>query len=303
MDIKQLKFLVALDETRHFGQAAARCHVTQPTLSMRLRNLEEELQLPLVRRGQRFEGFTEAGERVLAWARTLLAAHDGLYAEAAACRGSLSGTLRLGLVPLSSYDPVPLLHRLHRQHPQLRFVLSALSSEQILDQLASNRLDIGLSYLDRLDRERFDCQALADTRMGLLHAPTHFQFGAEPLQWEILAELPLGLLSSGMHFRQSIDHGFRSRGLHPQPLLETDAVHQLLQAVRGGLCCAVMPLDGLDGLTEGLRLQPIADAQTLAPLGLIMRRGEPRSALAEACFAALATPIIDGVDHGIESRD
>src|SRR3546814_3595240 len=57
MDIKQLKFLVALDETRHFGQAAARCHVTQPTLSMRLRGLEDELGLQLVTRSQRFEGF------------------------------------------------------------------------------------------------------------------------------------------------------------------------------------------------------------------------------------------------------
>jgi DNA-binding transcriptional LysR family regulator len=93
MDIKQLKFLVALDETHHFGHAAARCHITQPTLSMRLRKL--------VQRGQRFEGFTEAGLRVLAWARSLLAAQDGLYAEAAACRGKLIGTLRLGVVPLA----------------------------------------------------------------------------------------------------------------------------------------------------------------------------------------------------------
>ena len=61
MDIKQLRFLIALDETRHFGQAAARCHVTQPTLSMRLRGLEDELGVELVRRGQRSEGSTEAG--------------------------------------------------------------------------------------------------------------------------------------------------------------------------------------------------------------------------------------------------
>ncbi len=65
MDIKQLKFLIALDETRHFGQAAARCHITQPTLSMRLRSLEQELGLQLVNRGQRFESFTAPGERVL----------------------------------------------------------------------------------------------------------------------------------------------------------------------------------------------------------------------------------------------
>lgn len=286
MDIKQLKFLIALDETRHFGQAAARCHVTQPTLSMRLRNLEQELDLPLVNRGQRFEGFTAPGERVLAWARTVLAAYDGLQAEAAACRGHLVGTLRLGVVPLSSFDPLPLLHRLHAQHPNLRFELSSLSSEQILEQLASNRLDLGVSYLDRLDAERFESLALEQTRMGLLYDQRYFSFGEQPLSWEALIELPLAALTGGMHFRQSIDHNFHSRGLHPSFLLQTDAVHQLLQAVHGGLCCAVMPLDGgLDALTEHLRLQPIADAHTLAGLGLIMRRSAPRSALAEACFA------------------
>lgn len=77
MDIKQLKYLIALDETRHFGKAASQCNVTQPTLSMRIRSLEEELGLVLIVRGQRFEGFTPEGERILAWARALLAAHDG----------------------------------------------------------------------------------------------------------------------------------------------------------------------------------------------------------------------------------
>lgn len=286
MDIKQLKFLIALDETRHFGQAAARCHVTQPTLSMRLRNLEKELGLALVNRGQRFEGFTAQGERVLAWARSVLTAYDGLYAEAAACRGHLAGTLRLGVVPLSSFDPLPLLQRLHRLHPDLRFELSALSSEQILEQLASNSLDLGVSYLERLDNERFETLPLGDTRMGLLFDPGHFDFGEQPLSWQALSELPLGVLTSGMHFRQSIDHNFHRHGLTPQLLLQTDAVHQLVQAVHGGLCCAVMPLAaGLEALTGHLRLQPIEQASTLAPLGLIMRRSAPRSALAEACIA------------------
>lgn len=293
MDIKQLKFLIALDETRHFGQAAARCHITQPTLSMRLRSLEEELNLPLVNRGQRFEGFTAPGERVLAWARTVLAAYEGLQAEAAACRGHLVGTLRLGVVPLSSFDPMVLMQRLHKLHPNLRFELSSLSSEQIFEQLASNQLDVGVSYLERLDSERFDSLSLAQTRMGLLYDQRYFNFGDEPLSWESLIELPLGLLTSGMHFRKSIDHNFHSRGLNPLPMLQTDAVHQLLQAVHGGFCCAIMPLQGgLETLTEHLALQPIADAQTLTQLGLIMRRSAPRSALAEACFAIYQT-IID----------
>ena len=133
MDIKQLRFLIALDETRHFGQAAARCHVTQPTLSMRLRGLEDELGVELVRRGQRFEGFTEAGQRILAWARTLMAAHDGLYAEAQAFQGQLVGTLRVGLVPLASFDPMPLLQHLRLLHPKLHFQLQVLSTERILE--------------------------------------------------------------------------------------------------------------------------------------------------------------------------
>jgi len=288
MDIKQLKFLVALDETRHFGQAAARCHITQPTLSMRLRNLEQELDLQLVNRGQRFEGFTAPGERVLAWARTVLAAYDGLQAEAAACRGHLVGTLRIGLVPLSSFDPVPTLQALHGEHPNLRFEMSALSSEQILEQLADNRIDVGVSFLEHLDAERFESQVLMETRMGLLFDRRHYDFGDEPLAWEALRDLPLGMLTAGMHFRQSIDHNLHSRGLTLQPLVQTDAVHQLIQAVNGGLCCAILPLEGgLTSLAEHLRLQPIADAQTLAPLGLIMRRAAPRSALAEACFKML----------------
>ncbi|MFC3607962.1 LysR family transcriptional regulator [Stutzerimonas tarimensis] len=286
MDLKQLRFLLALDETRHFGQAAARCHVTQPTLSMRLRSLEDELGLALVRRGQRFEGFTPEGNRILAWARTLLAAQDALLAEAAACRGQLVGTLRLGVVPLAGFDPMRLLRLFADTHPELRFQLFALSSEQILQRLTRNGLDLGLSYLDRLDPAAFEGLELAETRMGLLHHSGHFPIDQPRLSWDDLAGYPLGLLTGGMHFRQSIDHALRSRGLQPQLRLETDAVHQLLQAVDAGLCCAVMPLDsGLDELTQRLRLTPIAEAHTLAPLGLILRRGDPRSALADACFA------------------
>ncbi|TLX61808.1 LysR family transcriptional regulator [Stutzerimonas nosocomialis] len=286
MDIKQLRFLIALDETRHFREAAQRCHVTQPTLSMRLRSLEEELGLQLVRRGQRFEGFTAEGERILAWARTLLAAQEGLLAEAAACRGQLVGTLRLGVVPLAGFDPLRLVQQFAEAHPELRFQLVALSSEEILERLARNALDLGLSYLDRLDPAHFSALPLGHARMGLLHDRRHFAFADASLTWEQLAGLPLGLLTSGMHFRQSIDHALRSRGLALQPRVQTDAVHHLLQAVSLGLCCSIMPLDsGLDALAEHLTLTPIAEARTLAPLGLILRRAAPRSALAEACFA------------------
>ncbi|MBW8355712.1 MULTISPECIES: LysR family transcriptional regulator [Pseudomonas] len=286
MDIKQLKFLIALEQTRHFGQAAARCHITQPTLSMRLRNLEDELDLILVTRGQRFEGFTEAGERVLAWAKTLLAAHDGLFAEAAACRGQLVGNLRLGLVPLSGFNPISYVQKLSASFPELKFSLSSASSDRIIEDIGNNQLDLGVCYLDHVNPNYLDFFEIGETRVGLLYDTRHFHFEGSEMSWEDAAELPLGMLSTGMHYRKSIDLSFRSRGLNPTPILESDSTYQLFQAIHEGFCCSIMPLDsGLDSPIDNLAFIQLPDASVLAPLGLVMRKTEPRSAIAEKCFA------------------
>ncbi|QNH76873.1 LysR family transcriptional regulator [Pseudomonas protegens] len=286
MDIKQLKFLIALEQTRHFGQAAARCHITQPTLSMRLRNLEDELDLILVTRGQRFEGFTEAGERVLAWAKTLLAAHDGLFAEAAACRGQLVGNLRLGLVPLSGFNPISYVQKLSASFPELKFSLSSASSDRIIEDIGNNQLDLGVCYLDHVNPHYLDFFEIGETRVGLLYDTRHFHFKGTEMSWEDAAELPLGMLSTGMHYRKSIDLSFRSRGLNPTPILESDSTYQLFQAIHEGFCCSIMPLDsGLDSPIDNLAFIQLPDASVLAPLGLVMRKTEPRSAIAEKCFA------------------
>jgi len=286
LDIKQLKFLIALEQTRHFGQAAARCHITQPTLSMRLRNLEDELDLILVTRGQRFEGFTEAGERVLAWAKTLLAAHDGLFAEAAACRGQLVGNLRLGLVPLSGFNPISYVQKLSASFPELKFSLSSASSDRIIEDIGNNQLDLGVCYLDHVNPHYLDFFEIGETRVGLLYDTRHFHFQGTEMSWEDAAELPLGMLSTGMHYRKSIDLSFRSRGLNPTPILESDSTYQLFQAIHEGFCCSIMPLDsGLDSPIDNLAFIQLPDASVLAPLGLVMRKTEPRSAIAEKCFA------------------
>ncbi|MBC6627067.1 LysR family transcriptional regulator [Pseudomonas sp.] len=286
MDIKQLKFLIALEQTRHFGQAAARCNITQPTLSMRLRNLEEELGLELVTRGQRFEGFTQAGERVLAWARTLLAAHDGLFAEAAACRGQLVGNLRLGLVPLSGFNPISFIQGLSHSFPELKFSLTSMSSDKIIEALGTNQLDLGVCYLDHVSPNYLEFFELGETRVGLLYDTRHFHFEGTQMSWEEAAELPLGMISNGMHYRKSIDLSFRSRGIDPQPILESDSTYQLFQAIHEGFCCAIMPLDsGLENPIENLAFIHLPDASVLAPLGMVMRKTEPRSVIAEKCFA------------------
>jgi len=78
MFIRQLSYLIALDKHRHFARAADSCHVSQPSLSVAIRQLEDELGITIIQRARRFIGFTKEGEQVLAWARKTVASLDSL---------------------------------------------------------------------------------------------------------------------------------------------------------------------------------------------------------------------------------
>ena len=102
MLIRQLEYFVALARERHFARAAQRVPRIQPALSEAIRKLEHELKVPLVRRGQKFEGLTPEGERLVHWARRILADCDALKQEVTALQTGLVGELRLGVVPAAA---------------------------------------------------------------------------------------------------------------------------------------------------------------------------------------------------------
>ena len=97
--IDKLEFLIAIAHEKHFGRAAEACGVTQPTLSAGLKQLEETLGVMLVRRGSRFLGFTNEGERVLEWARRIVSDARGLRQEVEALKRGLTGHLRIAAIP------------------------------------------------------------------------------------------------------------------------------------------------------------------------------------------------------------
>ena len=209
-----------------------------------------------------------------------------MFAEAAACRGQLVGNLRLGLVPLSGFNPISYIQGLSHTFPELKFSLTSMSSDKIIEALGTNQLDLGVCYLDHVNPNYLEFFELGETRVGLLYDTRHFHFEGTEMSWEDAAELPLGMISNGMHYRKSIDLSFRSRGLDPQPILESDSTYQLFQAIHEGFCCSIMPLDsGLESPIENLAFINLPDASVLAPLGMVMRKTEPRSAIAEKCFA------------------
>lgn len=274
MDIKQLQFLCALEQHGHFGQAAEACHITQPTLSMRLKRLEEELGVSLVRRNQRFEGFTPEGQRLLAWAHQVVSAYDGMKTEAQRLKGSLVGTLRIGMVPLSQVCLMPLLRNLREQAPYIRFKLHALSSRAIVEQLENNTLDVGLTYLPQADTERYRIIPLGTPAIGILYHPQWFDLGCRQstLSWPDIAQLPLGLLSTAMRFRQGIDSSAAAHGINLQPVIESDAVEHLVESVSAGICCTLIPLPSNPLRFEPLQVQALDSSLHQLPLALICRQ-------------------------------
>ncbi len=145
MTLTQLAYAVAVDTYRHFGRAAEHCHVSQPTLSMQLQKLEEELGVQLFDRSRKPILPTPIGERILAQARVILRECERLYELLNEDLEAVRGELKLGVIPTLSPYLLPLVTRpLQERYPELTVQVEELTTEQILEALATDRLDAGL---------------------------------------------------------------------------------------------------------------------------------------------------------------
>jgi len=249
MDIKQLIYLCNLERERHFGRAAEASFVSQPTLSMRLKNLERELGLSLINRSNNFDGFTAEGERVLTWAREIVSVYQGLKLEVESLKHGVNGTLRIGVVPQCSISLPKLLKAVQERYPQLDYRIAVLSADQLLEALNSHTVDAGIGFfeLSTLRELHFQAELLADEGVELVFHPHHFPAleQAEALTIAQLKDLPLCLAEPTRYFRRYLDNHFRDAGLQPRVMLETTSVFQLLQAVEVGLGCMIAPVGHL----------------------------------------------------------
>src|SRR5215470_6526767 len=129
--LDKLEYLMALARERHFGQAAQACGVTQPTLSAGIKQLEETLGVLLVNRGSRFQGFTPEGERILDWARRIVADAGAMRQEVRSLKQGLAGHLRIAAVPPSLAIVVLLTTPYRARHPDVSFTVLSRTSGQI----------------------------------------------------------------------------------------------------------------------------------------------------------------------------
>jgi LysR family hydrogen peroxide-inducible transcriptional activator len=148
VNLRDLRYLVAVADHRHFGRAAEACFVSQPTLSTQIKKLEEELGVELVERNPRRIMLTAVGEQVVDRARDVLREADSIAEIARRSVDPAAGTLRLGIFPtLGPYLLPHVVPTVHRRFPQLELLLVEEKTEEILRQLKAGALDAGILAL------------------------------------------------------------------------------------------------------------------------------------------------------------
>lgn len=278
MFIRQFRYLVAVAEEHHFGRAAQRCNVTQPSLSSGIKQLELELGVPIFLRGrgQRFHGLTAEGERVATWARSVLAHCDAMRKEVAMMQNNLTGRLRLGAMP--SMSPVlPLLLRDFRsKYPGVRIDVQFIGNEAMKLGLNTFSLDVALTYLDKADLGRKNTLPIYTEQLSLLIPDTPQFQPRKTITWKEAAQLPLAMLRPSMHERRYVDRVFASVKSAPQPHVESESILHLMFQVQFTELCTIIPshFAHAPGLHRGTRALALVNPVVSQDVGLFWAEGE-----------------------------
>ncbi|MCL2586070.1 MAG: LysR family transcriptional regulator [Streptosporangiales bacterium] len=303
MLFRQLEYFVAVAREQHFARAAEACYVSQPALSAAIVRLERELSVTLINRGHNFEGLTPEGERLVVWAKRILAEHDAFKAEAVAMKSGITGTLRLGAGPTVSTTTGLPVAAFCSLHPLAKVrVTSRLSSTELRRQLRDFELDAAIAHFDAADHEGLETVPLYEERYVLLVSGDQLVPASRDITWAEAARMPLALLSPDMRFRQFIDNAFRSCGVVASPQVETDSVASLYAHVATGAWASVVPhtwlraipVTGNTGAGQ-TRAIPLVEPDAAAKISVAIRAGNPASAAARSFLNVAADLLLDEV--------
>ncbi|KQO67404.1 LysR family transcriptional regulator [Methylobacterium sp. Leaf89] len=302
--IDKLDLLLALSREHHFGRAADACCVTQQTLSAGVKSLENQLGTRLVQRGSRFQGFTPEGERVLAWARRIVADARAMREDVATLRRGPAGHLRIAAIP----TVLPMISALttpyHLRYPDVRLSVLSATSATILDLIENLVADAGLTYLDREPLSRVTTIPLFKERYQLLTAAGGQHDGRTSITWSEVSRTPLCLLTPDMQNRRIVDQQLRASGSDPAPTLESNSMIVLMSHVRTLHWSSIMPAALADALgpMPGLRTIPIVEPEIEHTIGLVVPQREPATPMV-AALVGIARHLARTLDGRIGKAD
>nr|WP_279292708.1 LysR family transcriptional regulator [Methylobacterium goesingense] len=279
-----MDLLLALSREQHFGRAAEACGVTQQTLSAGVKSLENQLGTRLVQRGSRFQGFTPEGERVLTWARRIVADTRAMREDVATLRRGPAGHLRIAAIPTVLPMVAALTTPYHLRYPDVRLSVLSATSASLLDLIENLEADAGLTYLDNEPLSRVTAIPLFQERYQLLTAIGGRHDDRASITWAEVSRTPLCLLTPDMQNRRIIDQQLRASGSEPAPTLESNSMIVLMSHVRTLHWASIMPAVLADALgpMPGLRAIPIVEPDIRHTIGLVVPQREPATPMVAA---------------------
>ncbi|ACI97877.1 LysR substrate-binding domain-containing protein [Rhodospirillum centenum] len=278
--LRQLRYLVALADTLHFGRAAAACHVSQPSLSAQIQQLESLLGTALVERTKHRVLLTPAGKDTVRRARDVLAAVDDMSQMARAAGRPLCGALRLGVIPtIGPYLLPGVLPGLRRDYPDLRLYLREDLTERLLDRLRAGDLDAAVLALPVAEPGLETVDLFEEPFLVALPQNHPLSERTAVRQSDLSGEVLL-LLEDGHCFRDQALDVCRLSGAREDPGFAATSLPTLVEMVAGGLGLTLLPARAAPLLTAAgqVVLRPFVAPVPVRRVGLVWRRGSVREA-------------------------
>ncbi len=303
MNLRDLKYLIAVADKRHFGRAAEACYVSQPTLSAQIKKLEARLGVPIFERTNRSVTVTPMGEEIIVHARRVLEETDQIEALAKTRGDPMAGPLRLGVIPtLSPYLMPLILQPLKKRYPKLRLVLSEELTETLLRRLGEHTLDAALIATPVFDLQLASLP-LFEEPFWLALPRKHPLYGEEDISPAQLRALDLLLLADGHCLTdQVLDVCRKVGGSSASEFadLRAASLETLLPLVGAGMGCTLVPALALRGawMTDlGVVARPLKISSARRRIALVYRHSFPRV----QALLALADLIVENVPNTVKA--
>jgi LysR family transcriptional regulator, hydrogen peroxide-inducible genes activator len=290
--LKDLRYLVAVADYRHFGRAAERCFVSQPTLSAQLKKLEEYLGVQLIERQPNNVSLTEAGEQIVSRARRILEASEEVVTLARSHRDPLAGRLRLALLPTIGPYLLPRISQaLRKSLPRLELQLYEYQTGQMLEKLQGGDVDVGILALP-VDLEGLEARELYTEPFIVAVPDQHRLAKRDSVRTDDLKGETLLLLEDGHCLRdQALEVCSRVEGVQEKHDFRATSLETLRQMVATGAGLTLLPelaSRGAYGSAKGVTIRPFAKPAPVRRVGAIWRKTTARGPAIDAVCKLIA---------------
>ena len=240
MEIKNLEIILALDSEKHFNRAAEKQNISQPALSMKLKSLENEIGIKLVKRGKNYIGLTEEGEILKEKFKFIVKEYSEVKELSSELKNNLTGNLRIGVIPSALLDISELLNQFVSKYRNINIQVFSMSSNKIEENLHDFKLDIGFTYLENEPIMNVEKLPLYKEKYFLVTKKKLYQ-SQDSISWSKCHEIDLCLISPENQFRRILNSIFQKKNISPNVLIESNSLIHLFSHVSSSDLSTIMP--------------------------------------------------------------